>query len=113
MFKQFKFDCMYFQFHIDSGKCKPPDSIKSAIIQLHSVDESISKYNILRIEHESSKLYHSRGDNKTAVDLLTSSIVGYVCSDLGSSPRLRSQVEQCKELSSRSVLTLVKWLQVS
>ena len=44
--------------------------------------------------------------------ILTSSIVGYVCSDIGSSPRMRSQVEQCKELCSKSVLTLVKWLQV-
>ena len=49
---------------------------------------------------------------KSAIDLLTSSIVGYVCSDIETSPRMRSQVEQCKELCSKSVLTLVKWLQV-
>ena len=100
------------QVPIDNGKCTPPDNIKSAITQLHLAEEGISKYSILKIELESSKLSHSRGDNKAAIDLLTSSVVGYVSCDPPMLPRPGTQAAQCKELCSRSLLTLVKWLQV-
>ena len=45
------------------------------------------------------------GEHREAVEVLTNSVVGYTCSD-------KTKSALCNELCSRSLLTLVKWLQV-
>ena len=45
------------------------------------------------------------GDHRESVELLTNSVVCYAVSD-------KTRAALCNELTSRSLLTLVKWLQV-
>jgi PI-3-kinase-related kinase SMG-1 len=80
------------------------DTLQIALKQLYSVS-SLKKLDILRIERESAKLLHSVGEPLESVDILSKSVVNYTCSD-----KVRTAL--CSELCSRSLLTLVKWLQV-
>lgn len=80
------------------------DTLQIALKQLHTVS-GLKKLDILRIERESAKLLHSVGVQWESLDILSKSVVNYTCSD-------KARTALCSELCSRSLLTLVKWLQV-
>ncbi|XP_052759875.1 serine/threonine-protein kinase SMG1-like [Mya arenaria] len=80
------------------------DTLKVSLKELHEVNGA-SMVDVLRLQREAAKLIHSTGDHRESVELLSGSVVGYVCSE-----KVRSAV--CSKLAARSLLTLVKWLQV-
>ena len=63
----------------------------------------------LRIMRELSKLYSSKGQSAAAVDLLSASVVNYCQSQQGA--RTAGPLKSGSELASRSLLTMVKWMQ--
>lgn len=98
--------------HSENGRVKTAESLLPALTSLRSVNGAISQLDILKVEREGSKLLHSIGKNKDGIDILSSSIVGYVCSDVQAEIKDKKLRANCSQLCSRSLLTLVNWLQL-
>ncbi|KAJ8319497.1 hypothetical protein KUTeg_004588 [Tegillarca granosa] len=98
--------------HSENGRVKTAESLLPALTSLRSVNGAISQLDILKVEREGSKLLHSIGKNKDSIDVLSSSIVGYVCSDVQAEIKDKKLRANCSQLCSRSLLTLVNWLQL-
>ncbi|OWF37806.1 serine/threonine-protein kinase SMG1-like [Mizuhopecten yessoensis] len=96
----------------ENGRVVSTDALLPALTRLHTPDRASSQLDILKVEREGAKLLHSIGQNKDSINILSSSVVGYICSDLQVDLKDKVTLTSCSELSARSLLTLVKWLQI-
>eukprot|EP00106_Octopus_bimaculoides_P021655 XP_014789097.1 PREDICTED: serine/threonine-protein kinase SMG1-like isoform X1 [Octopus bimaculoides] len=115
----------------ENGKLPMSDGVLPALVNLHANSSGLSILDILKVEREYAKLLHSTGQNKEALDVVSSSIAHFHewgsdnCNNTASGLtgesmvvsalqkiKDRAQQGQCRELCARSLLTLVKWLQL-
>lgn len=98
--------------HVENGMYTTPDSLHIALTSLRATNGGISQLEIIRIEREGAKLLHSMGHSREAVDILCSSVLGYISGDVQSTLHDQNVITTCSELCARSLLTLVKWFQL-
>ncbi|KAK3583612.1 hypothetical protein CHS0354_039435 [Potamilus streckersoni] len=98
--------------HTENGMYTMPDSLHVALTNLRAINDSINQLEVIRIEREGAKLLHSMGQSREAVDILCSSVLGYINSDVQSTIHDQNMITTCSELCARSLLTLVKWFQL-
>lgn len=96
---------------MENGKIVP-DGLLSALSILQSNSKAVSQLEVLRVEREGAKLLHSMSQHKESIDILSSSIVGYICADLKQEKKDKELLESCSQLCGKSLLMLVKWLQL-
>lgn len=96
----------------ENGRVVSLDNLLPALTSLHSIDQACSQLDILKLEREGAKLLHSVGQNKDGINVLSSSVVGYISCNLQAGAKDKITLVSCSELSARSLLTLVKWLQI-
>ncbi|XP_052059400.1 serine/threonine-protein kinase SMG1-like isoform X1 [Mytilus californianus] len=96
----------------ENGRQLKQDAILPALTRLRGSNSSINQIDVLRVERTAAKLLQSTGQLKDGIDIISNSIVGHVCSDLQKDVKDKSLLLQCNELSARSLLTIVKWLQI-
>lgn len=96
----------------ENGRMSTTEALLPALTGLRSPDRASSQLDILKVEREGAKLLHSIGQTKDSINVLSSSVVGYICSDLQVDTKDKTYLANCSELSARSLLTLVKWLQI-
>ena len=87
------------------------DLLQPALSSLRSMEGDISQLDILRVEREGAKLLHSTSQCKDGINVLANSVVSYIYVDLKKEIGDKKVLESCRELCSKSLLTLVKWLQ--
>ncbi|XP_048758488.2 serine/threonine-protein kinase SMG1-like [Ostrea edulis] len=97
--------------NMENGKIVP-DGLLSALSILQSNSKAVSQLEVLRVEREGAKLLHSMSQHKESIDILSSSIVGYICADLKQEKKDKELLESCSQLCGKSLLMLVKWLQL-
>lgn len=97
--------------NIENGRVAP-ENLLSALSTLQSNKKAVSQLEVLRVEREGAKLLHSMAQQKESIDILSSSIVGFICADLKQEKKDKELLENCSQLCGKSLLTLVKWLQV-
>ncbi len=78
-------------------------------VEAFSASSEIPPTEKLRVMRELAKLYASRGQTAPAIDLLTNSVVKY-CEDQQGA-KTTGPLGSGSELSARSLLVMVKWLQ--
>ncbi|CAC5378702.1 unnamed protein product [Mytilus coruscus] len=96
----------------ENGRQLKQDAILPALTRLRGSNSSINQLDVLRVERTAAKLLQATGQLKDGIDIISNSIVGHVCSDLQKDVKDKSLLLQCNELSARSLLTIVKWLQI-
>lgn len=96
----------------ENGMYTMPDSLHVALTSLRAINNGINQLEVIRIEREGAKLLHSMGQSREAVDILCSSVLGYINSDVQNTVHDRNMITTCSELCARSLLTLVKWFQL-
>ncbi|KAL4241086.1 Serine/threonine-protein kinase smg1 [Mactra antiquata] len=79
-------------------------SLQAGLKDLYSVNGP-KKQDILKIGRESAKLLHCISDQHEAMSVLCNSLIDFSSGE-------NTKTDLCCELSSRSLLTLVKWFQV-
>lgn len=97
--------------NVENGRVVPEDLL-TALSTLQSNKKAVSQLEVLRVERESAKLLHSMSQQKESIDVLSSSIVGFICADLKQEKKDKEFLESCSQLCGKSLLTLVKWLQL-
>lgn len=97
--------------NMENGRVAP-ENLLSALSTLQSNKKAVSQLEVLRVEREGAKLLHSMAQQKESIDILSSSIVGFICADLKQEKKDKEFLESCSQLCGKSLLTLVKWLQL-
>lgn len=97
---------------LENGRQLKQDAILPSLTRLRGSNSSINQLDVLRVERTAAKLLQATGQLKDGIDIISNSIVGHVCSDLHKDFKDKSLLLQCNELSARSLLTIVKWLQI-
>lgn len=97
--------------NMENGRVSP-ENLLSALSTLQSNKKAVSQLEVLRVEREGAKLLHSMAQQKESIDILSSSIVGFICADLKQEKKDKEFLESCSQLCGKSLLTLVKWLQL-
>lgn len=97
--------------NMENGRVAP-ENLLSALSTLQSNKKAVSQLEVLRVEREGAKLLHSMAQQKESIDILSSSIVGFICADLKQEKKDKEFLESCSQLCGKSMLTLVKWLQL-
>ena len=97
--------------HSENGFVQTSDDLLPALMSLRGSDKITNQLDVLRLEREGSKLLDATGMTKDGVDILSSSVVNLICHDF-SGIKDKFMVKECRQLCSRSLLTLVKWLQL-
>ncbi|XP_062590366.1 serine/threonine-protein kinase SMG1-like isoform X1 [Saccostrea cucullata] len=97
--------------NMENGKIAP-EGLLQALSVLQSNTKAASQLEILEVEREGAKLLHSMSQQKESIDVLSSSIVGFICADLKNDKKEKEMLESCNQLCGKSLLTLVKWLQL-
>lgn len=115
----------------ENGKLPTQEGVLPALTSLHTNNcNGLSALDILKVEREYAKLLHSIGQHKEGLDVVSSSIAHFHewggdssnsnTNGIGGGATLsalqkikdKAQQGQCNELCARSLLTLVKWLQL-
>ena len=84
-------------------------SARSALSRIYTSNSAIERVKLLRIEREVAKLLHARGQHRDAIETLSTSIVNEAT---GLSAGAKDTVAVCQQLNTRSLLSLVQWLQL-
>ena len=84
-------------------------SARSALSRIYTSNSAIERVKLLRIEREVAKLLHARGQHRDAIETLSTSIVNEAT---GLSAGVKDTVAVCQQLNTRSLLSLVQWLQL-
>lgn len=84
-------------------------SVCAALSRVYTSNSAIERMKLLRIEREVAKLLHARGQHRDAIETLSTSIVNEANGVTGTS---KETVALCQELNTRSLLSLIQWLQV-
>lgn len=93
----------------ENGRITFPNDLVPALASLRSCNGSLNQMEVMKVERESAKLLHSISQPKDAIEVMSSSIMGNIL--LGDTAQKKPVVGSCAELCSRSLVTLVKWLQ--
>ena len=96
---------------VENGRINAPNDLVPALSSLRAANGGIDQYDILKIERESAKLLHDISQYKDSVEVLSNSIVSSLL--LGDLHKVKKpSAIGCGELCARSLVTLVKWLQM-
>ncbi|XP_048245963.1 serine/threonine-protein kinase SMG1-like isoform X1 [Haliotis rufescens] len=93
----------------ENGRITFPNDLVPALASLRSCNGSLNQMEVMKVERESAKLLHSISQPKDAIEVMSSSIMGNIL--LGDTAQKKPVVGSCAELCSRSLVTLVKWMQ--
>lgn len=96
----------------ENGRLPVKDSLLPALTRLRGNQSATCQLDVLQVERATAKLLQAVGQLKDGIDVISNSIVGHVCTDLRKDIKDKNLLQHCNELSSRSLLTLVKWLQI-
>lgn len=96
----------------ENGRLNKRDGVLPSLTRLRGTYSSVSQLDVLKVERTAAKLLQATGQIKDAIDVISNSIVGQVCSDVQKEAKDKNLLLSCNELSARSLLTLVKWLQM-
>lgn len=97
---------------VENGRLSKKDTLLPALTRLRGNQSAVCQLDVLQVERATAKLLQATGQLKDGIDVISNSIVGHVCSDLQKDVKDKSMLLSCNDLSSRSLLTLVKWLQI-
>ncbi|ESO84130.1 hypothetical protein LOTGIDRAFT_229624 [Lottia gigantea] len=95
--------------HSENGHPPTPKNLIPALGSLRESYVGGNQLDILKIDRESCKLLNDLGETKASLDILSGTVINNMTSGKDQDPSMNYEV---RELSSRSLLTLVKWLQV-
>ncbi|KAK6170598.1 hypothetical protein SNE40_018955 [Patella caerulea] len=94
-----------------NGHPPTPTDLMPALASLKAANGGIDQLDILKIDREGAKLLNDIGQNKESMEILSSSLVSNLMTGNNNNTTNQTINNSVRELSSRSLLTLVKWLQ--
>ncbi len=97
----------------ENGKIGPADSLMVALAGVRISNGTVDQLKLLKMERETAKLLQCKGQNREAIETMSTSIVAHakLNAQTISAIQNRELHATCTELNSRSLVTLVQWLQ--
>lgn len=94
----------------DDSTMRPDLNLRDAMERMNASTE-VSAIDKLRIMRELAKLHAFRGQASSGIELMSSAVVNYTVAEEAGGQAVSSDGNMGSELTSRSLLSIVKWLQ--